>query len=80
MSTTSPNIQKQTKSAAVKRLLSRKNGATLASLQKATGWQAHSVRAALSTLRKAGYTIDRVPAKTDGGIPAYRISGNSADT
>ena len=79
MSATSPNTPNETKSAAVRRLLSRRSGATLASLQKATGWQPHSVRAALSTLRKAGYTIDRVPPKTDGGTPAYRISGTPAD-
>jgi predicted ArsR family transcriptional regulator len=79
MSATCPNTQKETKSAAVKRLLSRKSGATLAALQKATGWQAHSVRAALSTLRKSGHTIDRVPPKTGGGATTYRISGKKAD-
>ena len=79
MSATSPNTPKETKSAAVKRLLKRKSGATLASLQKATGWRPHSVRAALSTLRKAGYTIDRVPPKKDGGTHAYLITGTPAD-
>ena len=63
-----------TKTATVQRLLKRKSGATLASLQKATGWQPHSVRAALSTLRKAGYTIDKLPPKTDGGTVAYHIT------
>ena len=34
-------------------LIKRSRGATLAELQKATGWQAHSVRGAISgTLRK----------------------------
>jgi len=75
MSRTSLNTPKETKSAAVQRLLNRKSGATLASLQKATGWQAHSVRATLSTLRKAGYTIDKIPPKTDGGAVSYRITG-----
>ena len=64
----------ETKSAAICRLLSRKSGADLASLQEATGWQAHSVRAALSTLRKSGYQIDRLPAKTNGASPPYRIT------
>ena len=75
MSRTSPNTPKETKSAAIQRLLTRKSGATVASLQKATGWQAHSVRAVLSTLRKAGYTIDKLPPKTDGGAVVYRITG-----
>ena len=51
-----------------------KAGADLAALQKSTGWQPHSVRAALSTLRKAGYRIDRLPPKTEGASAAYKIS------
>ena len=57
----------------IQRLLNRKSGANLTALQKATGWQAHSVRAALSTLRKSGYIIDKVPPKTDNGAVSYRI-------
>ena len=74
MPNTSSNTRSETKNATVLRLLKRKSGATLASLQKATGWQPHSVRAALSTLRKAGYTIDKLPPKTDGGAVAYHIT------
>ena len=69
---------RETKAATVRRLLARKSGADLAALQKATGWQAHSVRAALSGLRKAGYTIDRVPPKTEGGVAVYRITAEPA--
>ena len=68
---------RETKTATVRRLLARKSGADLAALQKATGWQAHSVRAALSGLRMAGYTIDRVPPKTEGGAAIYRITAAS---
>ena len=74
MSQSTHTPTRETKSALVRRLLSRKSGADLAALQKATGWQPHSVRAALSTLRKAGYTIDRLPPKKDGGVVAYRIT------
>lgn len=63
-----------TKSELVTRLLSRKAGADLATLGDATGWQPHSVRAALSGLRKAGYAIDRQAAKTKAGGPVYRIT------
>ncbi len=66
---------RETKSGTIRRLLNRKSGADLAALQAATGWQAHSVRAALSTLRKVGYTIDRIPPKSGGGTGAYRITG-----
>ena len=34
----------ETKADKVIKLLRRKNGATIAELQKATGWQAHSIR------------------------------------
>ena len=67
---------RETKTAILRKLLSRKTGANLAALQSATGWQPHSVRAALSGLRKAGYTIDRTnPAKIGNG-PIYRITGS----
>jgi hypothetical protein len=40
-------------------LLTRPEGASTAELMAATGWQAHTVRAALSTLRKDGEVITR---------------------
>lgn len=79
MTKTTKTAPGETKSANITRLLSRKTGADLTSLQKATGWQAHSVRAVLSTLRKAGYTIDRTPPKTGGTGGAYRITAAPGD-
>lgn len=69
---------RETKSAIVLRLLSRKAGADIAALQEATGWQPHSVRAALSTFRKAGYVIDRVEPMKEGGVRTYRITAEPA--
>ena len=43
----------------VKILLQRKEGATLDQLVKTTGWQKHTVRAALTGLKKKGYPIER---------------------
>lgn len=74
MTTSVTNPNRQTKTATLTRLLSRKAGADLAALQKVTGWQAHSVRAALSGLRKSGYIIERLPPKTEGASPAYKIT------
>ena len=54
------------------RLLNRKSGASIAQIQKAFGWQPHTARAALSTLRKAGTVIER--SDTDKGA-VYRIAG-----
>ena len=74
MSKSKTKAPRETKTAILRKLLSRKTGADLAALQAATGWQPHSVRAALSGLRKAGYGIDRAaPAKTGAGA-VYRIT------
>ncbi len=80
--TTTADITKaggrETKINMVRRLLSRKAGADLETLCGATGWQAHSVRAALSGLRKAGFTLERSASKVEGGAAIYRIPAASA--
>lgn len=54
-----------TKLAQVESLLARKDGASLAELMAATGWQAHSVRGVLAgTLKKKGHVI--TSSKVDG--------------
>ena len=63
---------KPTKIATVERLLRRSSGATMAQLQKATGWQPHSVRAALTGLRKKGNDVQR--EKSAKGDTVYRIA------
>ncbi len=74
MSRTTSTPPRETKSAILRRLLSRKAGADLVTLQSATGWQPHSVRAALSGLRKAGYTVERTDPAKPGGSAVYRIT------
>jgi hypothetical protein len=65
------------KSDTVKKLLSRKTGATIEELGAATKWQPHSVRAFLSGLRKNGATITREERR--GGAKAYRIVKAAAE-
>lgn len=79
MSRTTSTPPRETKTAILRRLLSRKAGADLAALQAATGWQPHSVRAALSGLRKAGYGIDRADPAKPGGSAVYRITSGPED-
>jgi len=74
MSKTDLPTPPETKAAILRRLLTRKAGADLAALQSATGWQPHSVRAALSGLRKAGYRIDRADPTKSGHNAIYRIT------
>ena len=56
----------------VKRLLSRKTGATLAELSEVTAWQPHSIRAYISGLRKKGSNILLEPRRD--GNKAYRLT------
>jgi len=64
--------QPKGKLAALIALLQRPQGATLEAMQAATGWQAHSVRGALSGSLKRGKGLTIVSEKTDGGR-VYRI-------
>lgn len=55
------------------RLLSTRAGRDIPTISRAFGWQAHSTRAALSGLRKAGYEL--AMEKAAKGKPArYRIT------
>lgn len=63
-----------TKKAKLEALLARARGATLEQLQKELGWQSHTVRAAISSLRKAGHTID---LEETNGRKAYRLAACS---
>lgn len=74
MSKSQSTPPRETKTGILCKLLSRKTGADLDALRAATGWQPHSVRAALSGLRKAGYSIDRKDPSKPGGSTVYRIT------
>lgn len=58
------------KSARVLAMLHRKEGATLAELVEATGWQPHTTRAVLTGLRKKGHGIERGKR---GDVTCYQL-------
>jgi hypothetical protein len=60
------------KKAAILNLLQQPGGAAIGDLTKATGWQVHSVRAALTGLRKEGKELVRV--KDAAGATHYRLA------
>lgn len=62
---------KFTKAAIVGKLLSRPRGASLGDITAATGWQAHSIRAFLTGLRKKGINLEREQRRD--GATGYRI-------
>jgi predicted ArsR family transcriptional regulator len=67
-----PAKPQATKSELVRRLLSRKTGATINELTGATSWQPHSVRAYLTGLRKKGSLLTREERRD--GSKAYRLN------
>ncbi len=66
---------KRTKADTIVELLQRPTGASIAELTEATGWQQHSVRAALTGLRKKGREVVRT--KDDQGVTRYFIEAVS---
>ncbi len=70
---TARTMKPPTKRARLIGLLKAAGGADTATLSAALGWQQHSTRAALTGLRKAGFTIERTTP--DGaGAATYHIT------
>lgn len=66
-------IKRATKTDLLLDLLRREQGATLVQLVEATGWLAHTTRAALTGLRKKGHVV--ISDKVDG-LRVYRIASD----
>ena len=66
---------RRTKADTILDLLQRPTGASIAELTKATGWQPHSVRAALTGLRKKAREVVRT--KDNQGVTRYYIAAES---
>ena len=64
------------KQALVTEMLSARGGATLDALVQATGWLPHTTRAALTGLRKRGFSIER--SRGAGEASTYRIASTPA--
>ena len=67
------NPRAGTKQALVIGMLSKDGGVTLDALVEATGWLPHTTRAAMTGLRKRGFTIERTRDEMLGSL--YRIIG-----
>ena len=72
--TDTAKVKLTTKIATVTALLSREQGATLEELMQATGWQQHSVRAALTGLKKKSHEIVR---ESRENVTCYRIAASA---
>ena len=62
---------------AVVALMRRAEGATVQQMSEATGWQAHSVRGAMSGALKKNHGLTITSEKGDAGR-VYRIAGDQA--
>ena len=62
----------ESKGAKILELIGRPKGATMAEIQKATDWQAHSVRGFLSTAAKK-HDLKIESTKTEAGHRVYQI-------
>ncbi len=63
---------KPTKQNTIIKLLMSSQGAAVEQLRKATGWQPHSIRAALTGLCKKGHNI--IPGKNAKGVTVCLIN------
>ena len=67
-----PKVRPGTKQALLVSLLRRPQGATIAEIQQATGWQPHTARAAITGLKKKSFAVGRMPREE--GPRAYRLA------
>ena len=66
---------RQTKAALLRARLAAPGGVSLAELMELTGWQAHTLRAALTGLRKSGLAITR---RREGSDTVYAFDSSTA--
>jgi DNA-binding MarR family transcriptional regulator len=75
--TKSTNSAHYSKSWKILALLRRNNGATIAELAKATGWQKHSVHGIMSGTLKKKRGLQIKSTKEENKDRRYSIAGNS---
>lgn len=70
---TTPTPREGTKQATMIAMLQRKDGATIAEIVEATGWQPHTIRGAFAGALKKKLGLTIVSEKVDGQDRVYRI-------
>ena len=68
-----PRTRDHSKQATVIELLSRPEGATLAEITEATGWQVHTTRGFLAGAVKKRLGLNLTSNKPQGGVRTYRV-------
>lgn len=67
--------REDTKSAAMIALMRRPEGATIAQIETATGWQKHTIRGAISAVLKKKLGLTVTSNKVEGNGRVYRVHG-----
>lgn len=83
MTSSSRNTMSSRKRSAAERLiglLGNQSGRDISALCAKLGWQPHSVRAALSRLRKTGVEIEKFPPGRKGAAARYRITSANQES
>ena len=75
-----PKTRDNSKQATVIEMLRRPNGATIAELCEATGWQAHTMRGAFAGALKKKLGLNITSFKDTGASRVYRVSDPGAAT
>ena len=79
VSTSNPKSRKSpTKSDKIVKLLSRSTGASIGELQKATGWQPHSIRGFISGTARKRMQLNVLTEKAENGVFRYRIEDEAS--
>jgi len=66
------HVRADTKLGIIIALMRRREGASIAEIAKATGWQAHSVRGAISSTLKGKLALN-VTSEMKDGVRRYRL-------
>ncbi len=74
-----PTLRPGTKGALLVEMLQRAEGASMSEISEATGWQAHSVRGAISGTVKKRLGLEVTATPEDGRGRVYRIASEAQD-
>ncbi len=69
-----PATRPETKKARLIGMLRQPGGSTISAISAALGWQAHTTRAAITGLRKAGHAVEAANPPHGGAGLIYRIA------
>lgn len=68
-----PAARPESKKARLIGMLRQPDGSTISAISAALGWQAHTTRAAITGLRKAGHVVETAKPADGGAGLTYRV-------